>query len=122
MGAIHTDCLDSALSTLDAATTIHICSAEPSVGALSNTTAVTLGNKSLGAGGCFGAPVAGSPNGRKVSSTAITGGSVTASGTAIAWAAVDGTRTLATGPIASQAVTSGNTFSLTSFDVTLPNQ
>jgi uncharacterized metal-binding protein len=122
MPAIHTDCCDSALTTLDAATTIHICSAEPAVGALANATAVSLGNKNFGAGGCFGAPAAGSPNGRKAASTAITDGVVTASGTAVAWAAVDGTRTLATGAITSQAVTSGNTFTLTSFTVTIPNQ
>lgn len=122
MAGIHDDAFDAALAVVDAATIIHICSAEPAVGALSTTTAVTLGNKSFGAGGCFGTVGNATPNGRKVSSTAITDGSVTGTGTATHWAAVDGTRTLATGALsASQAVTSGNTFTLASFDVRFPD-
>ena len=122
MARIHDEILDAALTELDAATAIHICSAEPAVGALSTTTTLSLGNKSFGAGGCFGALANGGTSGRKVDSTAITDGSVTDSGTATHWAAVDGTRTLATGALsASQAVTSGNTFTLASFAVTFPD-
>lgn len=120
--ALHTDCADGSLAVLDQASVIHICSALPAVGALANTTAVSLGTKDLGVGGCFGAPVS-VTGGRKVSSTAIAGGSVATGGNASHWAAVDGTRTLASGALASVvAVTAGGTFSLPSFDVTQPNQ
>lgn len=122
MAGIHDDILDAALTELDDATHIHICSSEPAVGALANTTAVTLGNKNFGAGGCFGAVGNGSPNGRKVSTTTISDGTVTGTGTATHWAAVDGTRTLATGALSSsQSVTSGNTFTLASADVRFPD-
>lgn len=62
--------------------------------------------------------------GRRVVVSAITGGSVTGSGTATHYAIVDttGTALLAAGPLSSsQAVTSGNTFTLTAFSVTLPD-
>lgn len=121
MAGIHDDILDAALTELDDATAIHICSEEPATGALSATTSVSLGNKTFGAGGCFGSPANGT-SGRKVASTAITDGEVTATGTATHWAAVDGTRTLATGALnASQVVTDGNPFTLASFDVTFPD-
>lgn len=117
--------LDLGLNVLDTeATHIYICSAEPSTYTAATSTNA-LGNKNFGAGGVFGAPAAGSPNGRKVSSTAVTDGSVTATGTATNWAVVDSanSRLLAVGSLAaSQAVTSGNPFTLSSFDIRLPNQ
>jgi hypothetical protein len=112
---------DAALTELDTATTIHICSALPATYTAATSTN-TLGNKSFGAGGCFGAIANGATSGRKVSSTAITDGTVTGTGTATHYAVVDGTRLLAAGALsASQAVTSGNTFTLASFDVTFPD-
>lgn len=117
--------LDNGLTVLDTeATHIYICSAEPSTFTAASSTNA-LGNKNFGAGGCFGAPAAGSPNGRKVSSTAITDGTVTGTGTATHWAVTDNTnsRLLAVGSLSSsQAVTSGNTFTLGSYDIRLPNQ
>jgi hypothetical protein len=89
------------------------------------TSTYALGNKNFGVGGCFGAPAAGSPNGRQVSSIAITDGSVTGTGTAAKWSVVDSanSRLLANGSLsASQAVTAGNTFTLASFNIRLPNQ
>jgi len=61
-----------------------------------------------------GAPEAGSPSGRMVTVPAITAGSVTATQTAGWWALTDGSSLLlATGELsATQAVTSGNTFTL----------
>lgn len=113
--------LDAALAELDNATAIHICSQQPATYAAATST-YTLGNKSFGAGGCFGAPANGGTSGRKVASTAVTDGDVTATGTATHWAAVDGSRLLAAGSLSSsQAVTSGNTFTLSSFDVTFPD-
>ena len=117
MASLNSDVLDAALVELDDATTIHICSAEPTTFGTLNS----LGNKSFGAGGVFGSPGARAPNGRKVSTTAVTDGSVTGTGTATHWAIVDGTRLLATGALSSsQAVTSGNTFTLGSFDIGIP--
>lgn len=82
------------------------------------TSTYTLGNKT---GLNTGATQAGDVDGRKVVVPAITDGSVTGSGTATHWALTDGTSILvATGPLsASQAVTSGNTFTLGAIDLTI---
>jgi hypothetical protein len=120
MAFLNDDILDAALTELDTATIIHICSAAPS--SYANVASVTLGNKNFGAGGCFGAPANGGTSGRKVATTAITDGTVTGTGTATHWAAVDGTRLLCWQTLSSsQAVTSGNTFTLSSTDVTFPD-
>lgn len=115
--------LDLGLTVLDTeATHIYVCSSEPATFTAATTTAA-LGNKNFGAGGCFGAPSARAPSGRKVSSVAITDGSVTADGTAGFWAVVDSanSRLLATGALAAtQVLTSGNTFALPSFDIGIP--
>jgi hypothetical protein len=117
--------LDNGLAVLDTeATHLHITSAEATTYTEASAT-FALGAKNWGAGGVFGSPAAGSPNGRKASSTAITDGAITASGTATNWAVVDSanSRLLAVGLLsASQAVVSGNTFSLASFDIRLPSQ
>lgn len=117
--------LDLGLNVLDTeATHIYITNAEATNFTQASST-FALGNKNWGAGAVFGAPAAGSPNGRKVSSAAVTDGSVTATGTATHWAVTDNTnsRLLAVGTLAaSQGVTSGNPFTLSSFDIRLPNQ
>lgn len=62
--------------------------------------------------------------GRKVTVSAISDGSVTATGTATHYAILDtvNSRLLAAGSLnASQAVTSGNSFTLTSFDIGIPD-
>ena len=79
-------------------------------------TTYTLGNDTVNTG----APEAGDVDGRKVVVPAITAGSVTGNGTATHWALTSGTELLATGPLtSSQAVTSGNTFSLDAIDITI---
>lgn len=112
---------DLALAELDTATlTLYICSQEPTTKAEADTT-YALGNK---ASISVGAPANGAASGRRVTVAAITGGSVTATGTATHYAIVDtvNNRLLVTNALAaSQAVTSGNTFSLAAFDVTLPD-
>lgn len=117
--------LDSGLSVLDTeATHIYICSADPTTYTEATST-YALGNKSFGAGNVFGSPEAASPNGRKVTSAAVTDGAINANGTAAKWAVVDATniRLLANGQLsASQGVTSGVAFSLNSFDIRIPNQ
>jgi hypothetical protein len=114
---------DNGLTVLDTeANSIHICSLEPTTFTQATSTN-TLGNASGGNFPGIGAPAAGSPNGRQVTVSAVTNGSVTGTGTATHYAIVDtvNSRLLATGALtASQAVTSGNTFTLTSFTVRIP--
>jgi hypothetical protein len=116
--------LDLGLNVLDTeADRIDICSAEPATYTQATST-YSLGNKDHGASGsAFGAPADRTPSGRKVASTAITDGAVTATGTATHWAVseVTNSRLLAANSLSSsQAVTNGNAFSLPSFDVGIP--
>jgi hypothetical protein len=82
------------------------------------TSTYTLGNKT---GLNTGAAQNGATDGRRVIVPAITDGSVTGTATATHWALTNGTDTLiATGPLsASQAVTSGNTFTLDAISITI---
>lgn len=115
--------LDSGLSVLNSAVSyISVCSSEPTSLAIAATSGL-LGYKSWGAGNAFGAPAAGSPNGRKVSSVAISDGTITTSGTASWWAAYSAASLYAHGTLSgAQVVTSGNTFTLASFDIRIPSQ
>ena len=120
MAFLNDDVLDDGLQVLTDATSkeLHICSQEPTTRTEAVTT-YTLGNKSAPT---VGAPTDGDSSGRKVVVSAITDGSVTGTGTATHWALVDGTRLLATQSLASsQAVTSGNTFTLAAIDITIPD-
>lgn len=116
---------DNALNALlayirDNAETLHICSQEPTTYAEANST-YTLGNKTSPS---VAAPSDKAGGGREIEFAAITDGSVTDSGTVSHWAVVDvtGTELLATGALtASQAVTSGNPFTLTSFAIGVPD-
>ena len=121
MPYLDTTVLDAALSAIRAGVTaIHLCSAEPATYTAATSTN-TLGNKTFAANGAFGAPGARSPNGRKITSTPINDGAVTANGTGVAWAAVGGTTLYAANLLASsQPVTSGNQFTLPAFDVGMP--
>jgi hypothetical protein len=117
--------LDFGLNVLDTESThIYVCSAEPTD--FANVATVAVGNKNFGAGNCFGSPANGSTtDSRKVTSAAITDGTVTATATATHWAAVDVTnsRLNATGPLpASVALLSGTQFTLGAFDVELPGR
>lgn len=114
--------LDLGLNVLDVeANALHICNLEPTTFA-SATTTNSLGSATGANFTGIGAPAAGSPNGRQVTVSAITNGSVSTTGTASHYAIVDtvNSRLLATGALsATQAVTSGNSFSLTSFTIRL---
>ena len=112
---------DNGLTVLGTeANRVDICSAEPttyteatSTNTLGNTNSITIS-----------APADGDTSGRKVTLSAISGASVTATGTATHFAITDtsNSRLLATGSLsASQAVTSGNTFSLTAVDIEIPD-
>lgn len=112
---------DSGLSVLDTeANRLDICSQEPTTYTEATST-YTLGNKTSLS---IGAPADRTPSGRKVTVAAITDGTVTGTDTATHWAIVDtgNSRLLATGSLSSsQAVTSGNTFSLAAFDIGIPD-
>lgn len=114
---------DNGLTVLDTeANAVHICSAEPAT-YLAATDTVSLGSSSSVA---FGAPQdnAGAGGGREVVMSAITDGEVTANGTVTHFAIVDtvNSRLLVTGAVTpSQAVTTGNDFSLGAITVGLPD-
>lgn len=125
MAFLNDNTLDNGLSALKAAAShIYICSAEPATYTAATSTNA-LGNKNFGAGSVYpGAIAAGSPSGRKLTSAAVTDGSVTGTGTATHYAVVSSASSrleVAQSLSASQAVTSGNTFTLTAADVRLPN-
>ena len=114
---------DSGLSYADTnGTRIDICTAEPTTytqatGLWNGTTQFSCGNDTVNTG----APQAGATDGRRVIVPAITAGSVTGTGTATHWALTNGTNTvIASGALsASQAVTSGNTFTLDAISITI---
>ena len=118
--------LDAALNILDTVSThIYITFTQDPVNFTEATSTYACGNKSFGTGACFGAPAAKAGNGRKVTSAAITDGSVTATQTALGWAVTTttGSKLDACGHLSSsQAVTSGNQFTLAAFDIGFPNQ
>jgi len=97
--------------------TLHICSQEPTNYTEASST-YSLGNK---AAPSVAAPSDRGGGGREVVVSAISDENVTATGTATHWAMVRNTATarlVATGALASsQAVTNGNTFTLSSFSV-----
>ena len=112
--------LDLGLNVLSTeANRLDICSSEPADFTAATTTA-SLGNKtSLSVGN----PEARTPDGRKVEVAQITDGVIDGTGTATHYAIVDtvNSRLLATGSLsASQAVTSGNSFTLAAFDIGIP--
>ena len=110
---------DNGLTVLDTeANRVDICSQEPTTYAAATST-YTLGNTTSIS---ISAPTDGDTSGRKVTLAAITGASVSGTGDATHYAISDtsNTRLLVTGSLsASQAVTSGNTFSLDAVDIEL---
>lgn len=121
MASLNDRVLDNGLTVLDTeATAIYLNSQEPTTYteatatyALGNSTSLEIGTPADRSGG-----------GREVTVLAITDGSVTTTGTASHYSIVDtvNSRLLATGDLtASQPVTSGNTFSLASFTIGIPD-
>lgn len=119
MASIADRVYDNGLTVLtNEANKLTITSAEATTYTQANST-YALGNASI----TIGSPAARSGGGREVTVPAITGASVTGTGTAAYFALVDtvNSRLLATGSLASsQAVTSGNTFNLGSFKIGIP--
>ena len=112
---------DNGLTTLDTeANAIHVTSQEATTYAEATST-YTLGNSTSLS---IGAPADRTGGGRKVTVAAISDGSITADGTATHYAIVDtnNSRLLATAALtASQSVTNGNTFTLATFDIGVPD-
>ena len=121
MATLNNRVFDNGLTTLDTeANKVLVTSQEASTYAEANSTFAMGNSTSLS----IGAPADRSGGGRKVAVASITDGSVTATGTATHYALVDtnNSRLLATGALtASQAVTSGNTFTLATFDIGIPD-
>jgi len=121
MATLNDRVFDNGLTVLDTeANAIHITSQEATTYANATST-YTLGNSTSLS---IGAPQDRTGGGREVVVAAISDGSVTGTGTATHYAIVDtaNSRLLATGSLsASQSVTSGNTFTLSSVTIGIPD-
>lgn len=121
MPALHNDVFDNGLSGLNANTeNLYILSADPGL-TWSNIATYGLGSKATPT---VATPTDRGGGGREVIVSAITDGSVTGTGTASHYALTDdsATKILASGALsATQAVTSGNTFTLTQFAIGIPD-
>ena len=118
MSFINDEVFDQGLDWADTnGTRLDIVSTDPG-GTYATVTANTLGNKTVGVTATENADTG---TGRQVTVPAIADGSVTADGTASHWAIHNATDTVvASGALASsQAVTSGNTFSLAEILITI---
>lgn len=120
MPFLHNDVFDNGLNVIDANTeNLYITDEEVSV--FANLAAATLGVK---AAPTIAAPSDRGGGGREVVVSAITDGTVSATGTASHYALVDdsASKILAAGPLnAPQGVTNGNVFTLTQFAVGIPD-
>lgn len=117
MAFINDNVFDQGLNWADTnGTRLDICSTDPG-GTYATVTGNTLGNDTVNTG----APQDGATDGRRVTVPPISAGSVTGTGTATHWALTNGTDTVvASGALSSsQAVTSGNTFTLDAISITL---
>jgi hypothetical protein len=121
MAALHNDVFDNGLSVLNANTEkLYILSSDPGL-TWGNIAAATLGVKNSPT---VAAPSDRSGGGREVVVSAITDGSVSATGTASHYALTDDSESkiLATGSLsATQVVTSGNVFTLGSVTIGIPD-
>lgn len=121
MATLNDRVFDNGLTVLDTeANKIIITSQEATTYTEANATYALGNSTSLS----IGAPADRSGGGREVVVAAITDGSVTGTGTATHYAIVDtaNTRLLATSTLtASQAVTTGNTFTLSSVAIGIPD-
>jgi len=112
---------DEGLSVLDLeANAVHVTSAE----ATDYTEATSTYTLGLSTSLSIAAPSDRTGGGRKVAVSAISDGDITGTGTVTHYALVDtvNSRLLATAALtASQSVTNGNTFTLATFDIGIPD-
>ena len=121
MPSLNNRVFDNGLSVLDTEASRSDLTSQESTTYTEATSTHTLGNSTSLS---IAAPSDRSGGGREVVVAAISDGSVTGNGTATHYAIVDvsNTRLLATGSLtASQVVASGNTFSLGSFTIGIPD-
>lgn len=118
---LHDDVFDSGLSVLDTLVeNLYICYTQPTTFTEASST-YALGVKATPT---IGAPSDRTGGGRKVTVSAITDGTVSADGTAAFYGLTDDstTKLLAAGHLsANQVVSNGNTFTLATFDVGIPD-
>ena len=117
---LHNDVFDNGLSTLTSnVETLYILSADPGL-TWTNIATYALGSKS---GPTVASPSDRSAGGRKVVVSAITDGTVSATGTATFFALTDdsASKILAAGGMTSQVVTSGNPFTFSELRVGIPD-
>jgi hypothetical protein len=118
---LHDDVFDNGLNTLTNNTeNLYVCSSLPATFAEASST-YKLGTKATPT---ISAPADRTGGGRKVTVSAITDGAVSATGTGGFYALTDdsASKLLAAGDLsATQGLTSGNTFTLTSFDIGIPD-
>jgi hypothetical protein len=113
--------LNNGLTTLDTEANKILITSQEAVDYTGANSTYALGNSTSLS---IGAPADRTGGGREVTVSAISDGTVTGSGTATHYAIVDtaNSRLLATGSLTtSQVVTSGNTFSLGSFTIGIPD-
>jgi hypothetical protein len=121
MPSLNNRVFDNGLSVLDTEASRIDLTSQESTTYTEATSTHTLGNSTSLS---IAAPSDRSGGGREVIVSAISDGSVTGNGTATHYAIVDvsNTRLLATGSLtASQVVASGNTFTLGSFTIGIPD-
>jgi hypothetical protein len=116
---LHDNVLDNGLSYLTTnGNSLLICSGSvPTTYSAANT--ATLGSKTSPT---VGSPAAGSPDGRQVTISAITDGTISTGGTAAVWALVDvgNSRLLAANTLSSSVAVTTGQFSLASFTIRIP--
>jgi hypothetical protein len=122
MPFIHDTALDALLNDIDTnAEELHICTAEPA----DYTEATSTYSKGQKTSLSVNAPTDRGGGGREIVIPAITDGTVDGDGTVTHWAIVKASATsrlLAAGTLsAGQAVSNGNTFTLTQFTIGVPD-
>ncbi len=122
MAHISDNVLDAAASYISTnGARVDICSQEPATYTEATST-YTLGNETSNS---YTGPANGDVSGRKITLDAITAGSVTGTDTATHWAISKTSATtdllVAQSLTSSQAVTSGNSFTLTAADIEFPD-
>ena len=124
MASIGDRVFDNGLGVLNTSTgeadQLDICGTEPTTYTEATST-YTLGNDNGNL--AITGPADRAGGGREMTMTALSNGTVTGTGT-VNWYAITDTgnsRLLAVGPVTAQGVTSGNTFSLTSVKIGIPD-
>jgi hypothetical protein len=116
--------LDGGLNVLNSlGAKLMLCTQDP-LNYTEATSTYCLGTKNFGAGSLCSAPVAASPNGRKVTTNQVADGTVSGDGTASRWAITGASANLyANGSLSTpQVVANGNTWTLAPFDIRIPGQ